>query len=265
MTQQQAFKPFRDRLEDIARAPWLRRTWLYRLMVAIAVHFDALVDWAVLALLVQYPQLAPPDALPVLGRERGIRRGFAESDAGYAARLVRWLADRRIKGSPYALMSQLAGYLSGYDVRIRVVNAAGSWYTRYYDGTLDWHYASPSNWDWDGDTSPFSRYWVILYVPTALWNGDGLWGQGTGTWGDGGVWGLNATHEQGKSIVAIIKEWNPPHAQCAGILITWDNFSFDPTGSGSGFPDGTWYRAGRDDAGDYVMTRPNNKRFAGEV
>lgn len=263
------FVPFRDRLADIARARWLRKFWLYRLLVAFAVHIDALVDWCVLALQARYPQMAPPDALPVLGHERGIRRGFSESLESYAARLVLWLVDRRIKGSPYALMSQLAGYFTGYSVRIRVVNAAGSWYTRYSDGTLDWHYETPSNWDWDGDSSPFSRYWVILYFPTALASTEGLWAQpvgpGGGVWGDGGVWGLNNAYEVNNTVKLIVAEWNPPHSRCEDIIITWDATSFAPTGSGTGYADGTWYRAGRDDAGDYVMTRPYNRRFFGSV
>lgn len=264
------FIPFRHRLALIARAPWLQRVYLLRLLFAFAVHIDALVDWAFLALKARYPSLAPPDALPALGRERGIRRGFAESLESYAARLITWLVDRRIKGSPYALMNQLAGYFTGYAVRIRVVNVAGTWYTRYHNGTFDWHFASPSNWDWDGTTAAFSRYWVIVYVPTSLWSGEGLWGQpvgpGGGVWGDGGVWGLSATYEQGQTVEAIIRDWNPPHARCAGVIVTWDLFSFDPSDSGAGFPDGTWDRAGADDgAGNYVLTRPATVRFTGEI
>lgn len=252
---------FRDRLPELARAPWLQRYWLYRLLYAFALHVDALWDWVVLGMLARYPTHAPPDALPVLGRERGIRRGFAESLDAYAARLLRWLPDRKIKGSPYALMEQLAGYFTGYSVRIRVVNAAGSWYTRLSDGTYEWYSASPSNWDWDGDTASWSRYWIILYVPTALWSPEGLWSN-PGTFGDGGVWGSSMAYEQGQAVKAIVRDWNPPHARCEDIIITWDATSFAPTGSGYGYADGTWYRAGREDAG-YVLTRPYNRRFMG--
>lgn len=254
----------RDLALRATAARWARRYWASRVLYGIGIQFDALIDLTAEGLRASFPDFAPPDGLAAIGKDRRIRRGFAEPAASYAARLKRWIPDRKTKGNPYTLMRQLRGYLTGYDVRFRVVNNAGAWHTLFHDGTTDFYVND--NWNWDGSTDPWSRYWVIIYPPTALWNGDGLWGQGAGTWGDGGVWGLNATHDQGKSIQAIINEWNPPHAQCAGIIVTWDMFAFDPRSGGTAFyPDGTWWRAGKDDAGSYVQTRPNIYRFAGAV
>jgi hypothetical protein len=221
-------------LDRIARAPWLRRVWLHRLLFAIAVHFDALIEWCVLAMYARYPRQAPPDALVVLGRERGIRRGLAEPDDAYAARLVQWLPDRKIKGSPFALMSQIVGYVYKHRVRVRVVNEAGAWFTRNatreVEGRHEWHHAAPSNWDWDGEGgAQFSRYWVILMLPDTIWPSDGTWGD-SGKWGDTGVWGYgDMTREQAITLRDLIRDWNPPHAMCAGVIATWDPDDFDPT------------------------------------
>lgn len=229
--------PFRDRIHEIARAPWFQKTWLYRLLYVFGVHCDALIESAVLAVKARFPTFAPSDALPALGRERGIRRGFAETDAQYRARLIRWLRTRRIKGGPWALMDQLAGYLTGYSCKIRVVNSAGAWCTRNADGSREYYIASPTNWDLGGR----SDYFVIVYLDQGPWDPQTTWGATGLKWGaDGLTWGTTATPEQVRTCKAIIQEMNPPHAKCRWLVFAMDPDSFSPTGSGAGYPDSTW-------------------------
>lgn len=246
--------PFRDRLATIAAAPWLRKIWLLRLLYAIALEFDALVEMLRLGARACSPETAPSDALPVLGRERGIRRGFVESVSSYAARLIRWLFDRRMKGNAQATMRQLQGYLTGYEVPIRIVNPQGAWHTLSYQGIPTYYRAIPTNWDWDGVTASWSRYWVILYPSSALWETDGTWND-PGTWDDGGTWDSTATPDQVATVRAIIAEWNPPHAKCAGITIAFDAGAFRPNESGTGFPSGDWGTWGHSVAGNYEAVR----------
>jgi hypothetical protein len=235
--------PLRDRLVEFAKAPWLQKVWLYRVLYAFAIQFDALVDWVVLGVKCRFPQYALPSALGTLGRERGIRRGLFESDAQYAARLINWVPDRKRKGSPYALMNQIAGYFTGYPVKIRIVNNRGTWYTREADGTETWHRELPSNWVWDTAGGTYdARYYVIVYVNT-LPLLPTLWGIGLYLWGDGVlVWGGRILQGVGESIKAIIQDWNPPSAQCDWVVFAKDFASFDPTAPypSAGFPDGTW-------------------------
>lgn len=229
--------PFRDWLPQIARAPWLQKTWLLRLLYAFAYHCDILAQCMVDGVKSRYPELAPSDALPVLGRERGVRRGFAETDAQYAARLVAWLKTRRIRGSPYALMDQLAGYLTGYPCMIRVVNRGGCWYTRNADGTREYYRAVPSNWG----LGQRSDYFVIVYIDAGPWLLQGEWDAPGFTWGMANMtWGTTATSEQIATMKAIIRDENPPHAKCRGLIFATDPTSFEPTGSGAGYPDATW-------------------------
>ncbi len=260
----------RDRIFTIARAPYFRRFWLYRLIYAIALHFDAMIDWAVMALKARYPEWCAtdlPDALPILGRERGIRRGFSETAQAYAQRLVLWLVSRRIKGSPYALMDQLAGYLTGHAVRIHVCNNAGTWYTRDVDGLRSWRRATPTNWNWDNEPANgrWSRYWVIIHVPDTLWAPKGKMGStGAKVGARGKAVGLSCDAEQGRTLRAIVREWNPPHARCEWIILSFDPVNFEPNLAPlySGMPDGTWTKWGIEKAGHYVPARVDTGRYA---
>ena len=240
----------RDRLPEIARAPWLQAQWLGRLLYSFALHFDALIDAVVLGVKARSPSLAPSDALPVLGRERGIRRGFFETDAQYAERLRMWLLSRRIKGSPWALMDQLAGLLTGYSCKIRCVNGGGMWFTRNTDGSRECHRANPSNWGIGGR----SGYFVVVYLDAGPWVPQTTWGAAGLAWGESGkTWGTSATPEQIETMRAIIREWTPPHAKCHLLILAFDSASFDPTGSGAGYPDPSWmYWANRLPTARYV-------------
>ena len=254
---------FRD---SILRAapPWLQRAWASRLLYAMGIQFDALIDATVLALKLRFPQYALSDAIPQIGRERGIRRGFDEGATGYAARLVRWVDDRRIKGSPFALMSQLIGYLTGYTTNVRIVNAGGAWFGVNSNG-VKWSYLG--SWDWDGQTDLWSRYWVIIDVPydsnlAPLWTIDTTWGDGT-YWGDDPNlgWGLNITLDQVASLQQIVKEWNAPHERAVNIIINFYPVAFWPV-SAVGVPDGDWGNWYKLDGSDNaVLSRLNSARY----
>lgn len=262
---------FRDRMAQAAPR-WLRGWWGSRLLYALGIIFDAVCDWASYAVHVRYPSWCAvhmPDALAAHGRNRGIRRGFAETAASYAARLAMWWPTRKQRGSLYALMDQLAGYMAGHEVKIRCVNLNGAWYTRNADGTREYHRATPSNWSWDAYTGAFSRYWVIIYPPSSLWTSRGTWGShSTETWGDASVnatWGSTMTAEQAATIMAIITEWNPPHARCSHVALALDPASFDPTAAAgsAGLPSASepWINWGLDDAGDYAAIRLSTGRY----
>ena len=259
---------FRDRLYQ-ACPSWLRGWWGSRLLYAIGVQFDALVDWASFAVHVRYPSWCArnmPDALAVHGRSRGIRRGFAESAQSYAARLSLWWPTRRQKGSLYALMDQLAGYMTGYAVPIRCVNLNGAWMTRNTDGTREYHRSTPTNWAWDTLTTSWSRYWVIIYPPSSLWTDEGVFGDEDGYFGDGGQVGSTITQEQADTLRAIISEWNPPHARCEYLILAFDR-TFDPAAAaGHPMPTTDWVEwSGRDGSDNCVGTRLVTARYCSGV
>lgn len=210
---------------------------------------DAFTERLRLGLLARFPQQDPEgtpaadDALAAIGRDRRIVRGFAETSATYAARLLRWLDDWQAAGSAFALMEQLAAYC-GPGPSFRTVDVRGNWYSRDAEGN-ETSLLQRGNWDWDNAAnalSRWSRFWVIIY-PNGLWTVGPKWGDAGAVWGTPGrTWGTTATPEQVTSIRSIISDWKPGGTKCVNVVVAFDSTSFDPTTArdGTGLPDGTW-------------------------
>lgn len=189
----------------------------------------------------RFPDFAPDDALPHLGRDRKIVRGRDEDRTTYAGRLIRWLDDHRVRGNPWALLKQLRAYI-GEDIRIRTVDASGNWFTIEANGDEEYLLAQ-GNWDWDGaPATNWSKFWVIIYSTGGVpWSRDGTWNDGE-TWGEPGqgTWGSTATVEEVDTIRAIVREWMPRHARCLNLIVSFSDSAFDPTDTNPPLPDGTW-------------------------
>lgn len=206
---------------------------------------DAAIKRLVLGLRARFPQdpidptgqtTAPADALVALGRDRRVFRGIFETDAQYAARLVTWLDERKTAGNPFTLMRQLHAYTgTTHGVSFRTVDVNGNWYSRAADGT-ETSSVKQANWNWDGDTARWSRFWVIVY-PGTLWAAEGLWGS-AGTWGDtpSGTIGATVTPEQATSLRSIVADWKPAGTR-GDVILAFDAASFNPA---SPEPDGHW-------------------------
>ncbi|NUP11211.1 MAG: hypothetical protein HOW73_34630 [Polyangiaceae bacterium] len=225
-----------------AAPPRLRRPWGEKFLYSFGLALDGIMDWAIEGMRARYPDKGPPDALPLIGRDRKILRGFAEPADAYRARLKRWLDDHRFRGNAFALLQQIRAYLTGYPVRIRCVNDRGSWQTINPDGSYEVH-RKQGNWDWDGRFPLLARtrFWVIIYpLATGVWTNEGTWGDGA-RWGDAGTWGTSATVEQVNSIRQLVAEWKPMGTRCPYIIVAFDENSFDPTDpAGDPLPDGDW-------------------------
>lgn len=250
---------FRDTIRRIS-PPWLQGFWGYRLMYSLAIPLDAFGDGLVASIKLRFPNVYSAETLPLIGRERGIRRGPDETDEGYAVRQRDWWEAHRHRGNPYNLLGRvLVGYLTPHLVKMREVNNAGAWYTRNADGTTEYHFASPWNWNWDNDTFHWSRIWVIIYPPADLWTNNGAWGAGD-AWGPNTFgqpsWGSSATPEQVTAIRELITEWHAAHARCVNIVVAFDDTKFDPAGGPANYPDGSWALGYRlDGSGHQIPTR----------
>ncbi len=168
----------------------------------------------------------PTDALDALGRDQGVLRGIDETDTSYAYRLTQWLVDARTRGTAFTLMKQLAAYCdydSTHGCSFRVVDNSGNWFSRAADGTETSSLAT-GNWDWDGDTASWARFWVIIYPGTRWADNGGTWGD-YGDWGDAtGTWGSTTiTEEQTKTLQASSPEpdgsWGKPYKYTGGIAV----------------------------------------------
>lgn len=230
---------------------------------ALDVMKDAFVERARLGLLARFPQngpngeTAPADALTAMGRDRRIIRGITETSAAYALRLIRWLDDHRSKGTAFTMMRQLAGYCrSGFSFRI--YDNRGNCYSRSAAGaeTFD----ASTDWDWDGNSTRWSRFWVVIY-PTAAWaDTSEEYGSGPGDpeYGDGTQWGITIPLEETSNVRAIVREWKPAGTRCVNIIVALDPLSFDPAAPE---PDGTWGADYKIVAGVAVPARLDTARY----
>lgn len=219
---------------------------------------DAYIQRVYEGLLARFPSTAPSDALPLLGRDRRVRRGRNESDASYRARLLRWLDDRRAWGTPFAMLQKLAEYMGdGHGVSMRLVTDRGSWYSRDANGAES-YVLDAGNWDWDGSpATEWARFWLIIY-PGTLWTPTPAWGTVGTTWGSTPFsWGSTATGDEVASIRAIVDEWKMAGSRCVSIIIAFDPASFDPASlpGAPNMPDGTWHQPSKNVAGTQVPNR----------
>jgi hypothetical protein len=243
---------FRD-MSDAISPTWLNGPVGQRYRYSMAVLYDALADAAGYANLARFPRTCPPDAFPLIGADRQIDRGFLETDGSYANRLIQWLDLWRAAGSPMGVLLAILGLFLPTSITVRTVDNSSNWNT-YLIGanpfpitaavpTPPTYVQGGGNWNWDGNTVPWWRTWIILYVGPLGWSVGPHWGDG-GKWGDPGrLWGLSGPLPgQIATLLAVIKKWKPAHCQILNVILTANTARFDPAHAAGGGvnPDGTW-------------------------
>lgn len=204
---------------------WLKTGTAARILWTIGLHCDAIADLVVYAVRKRFPVAGAFDALPLIGTERKMIRGPAETDEVYASRLATWLDAHKLRGNPYALLQQLHLYYAPNNFPIELVYASSAFQFKLaVDGTITWGY---SNWEEpDGDTARWSRWRLIYHWPDTLPPPD-IW-DGPGAWDSFGVWDTSLSPEIIQQIKAIPEAWNAAHCEgCKVILVngtpdTWD-------------------------------------------
>ena len=241
--------------------PWLAVGDGARLLDTMGAMIDAHVDWTRHGLRARWPSYGTADSQAAIGRDRRIIRGFAESSDAYAARLRGWLDSWLLAGNPFEILRQIKGYLSPFELRARIVNNGGSWYTIQADGSREFVLGA-ANWDWDSETlagNNWSRFWVILYPPTTLFDrlpnldDPALWGGALNT--PGYTIGSTATPEQVASIRQIVNDWKDEKSRCQSIIVSFDDALFDPADAGAPNPEGWYGNASRVISGVRTATR----------
>lgn len=202
------------------------------MIYAIGLHVDLFADLAAAAVSRRFVGLnESADALGLAGRERRIRRGPTEPDANYAARLLPWLDDHKIRGGPYALLEQVWAYRESRQVRpvltlddgVTVLTGddglpllgplpdlvlqyeSGARFTRHDDGSVDRAIVG----NYDTNITAWARWWLIIQWPEAL-SSEGIWAE-PGTWDDGGVWDSGVSGEDVADLRLVPSEWNSGH------------------------------------------------------
>lgn len=242
-------RTFRDRVRDSV-PPWLRHGVAEKVLYSIAIHLDGLADALTAGVKMRFPGLYSGESLPVIGRERRIRRGRVEVDAVYASRLTRWLDDHRRRGGPYALLAQLHASFAPENFPIDLV---------YYPSTV---LGTPARarrfqmdvdgnvvrddvyWLPDNDAVHWARWWLLYFWPDAraadgIWDDPGEWDPDPDEIQPLGVWDSDLTPQEVADLRLVPRDWNAQHPFGYIVLLVpgaelWD------------YPPGEW-----DDPGDW--------------
>jgi hypothetical protein len=249
----------RDLIRELS-PPWLRRKWGERFLYAHGVAVDGVIDWAIQGVKARFPSKAPEEALPMLGRDRRIIRGFNEPASSYRVRLARWMTDWRRAGNAFALLEQVRAYLYGFDVVLRTVNDRGSW--QMVQGDASTIHRLLGNWDWDGKfpLTARTRFWLLISEFGSLWSNDGTWGDGAVWGGDGEVVGFTATLDQVASLRQLVASWKPGGTLCPFIIVELVP-TFDVSDPPPGIPNAQYENWGRDVGGVYRPARHRASRY----
>lgn len=196
-----------------------------------------------------------PDALPWHANDRQIPIVPGESVASQRNALAHWHQLHARRGTHRGELERAQSYFLGASglgplPRIRIVHqdgaAAGAmWHTISGSadpggaGVYSIHRQVPSNFDFDGQTAKKSRYWAIiestgipiLNVQAIEWDDGSLW-DGGGLW-DG------VTLATVNDLVSLFLSWKSAHSELAGVILTSDPASFDPSATSVVLPDGS--------------------------
>ena len=249
---------------------WIVGTRLGSVLTVIARCSDIVADYVEAAVKLWFPGFYSTETLARIGRERRIVRGPLEPAASYSARLAQWRQTRKRAGGWAVLLEQLRAYWNGTisggipvwpEIWI-IANNGQSVIMSALNGQLA---GDTPAWSWD-EHSPGgggvlwpSRYWVLIIMPQGIDPQDqGMLFGSSGKTGNGRKFGYqiaegsdpslgivrrigtDATSEQVATIRGIVQQWNPPHAYCEAIIVSWNApAAWYPGGPGAQ-PDGHW-------------------------
>ncbi len=225
-------------------APWyLRNRVGGRILLSAGLTLDTAIETTVQGLHASNPLKCEVDALDQIAVQRRMRLFASEPIPSKRKRLSLWRQAWKLAGSHRGEMMQLQPYfLPNVPPRIRIVHQSGdgqiaTWHTMNPDGSYEVTQKRPSNWDWDGMASQWSRFWVIIYVDSLPIDPPIHYDEGY-DYDEGWLWDGGLTAAQVADIVAIINHWKAAHSILWGVIFARDPDSFDPTSTAVTLPSG---------------------------
>ncbi|HMI84875.1 MAG TPA: hypothetical protein VK550_12330 [Polyangiaceae bacterium] len=221
--------------------PWfLHSRNIGRFMQAFAVVYDNAITALQQGLALAHPLRSDPSAFPVLSVDRTIRLYPSEPESSKRERLANWLQIHRRRGTHLGELLHSQPYFAPEHPVMRIVHqdgagASATWWSIAADGSLSEYKAVPSNWDYDGQTYKWSRFWVILYMPPSF----ALARYDDGTLYDGGAVYDGISGQIAHDIAAMILESKAGHSRLQAYILATDPASFDPTSTAVVNPDGS--------------------------
>jgi hypothetical protein len=246
--------------------PWyVHGTNIGRFLETFGIVLDDAMTTLQIGLSQAYPLECDRESLTTIAYDRSMRFYGTEPEESTRYRLSRWLQLHRQRGTHQGELrhAQLYFYPNAPVMRIVHQDGAGSsatWHTLNAAGEYSVYRKTPSNWNYDGATSRWGRFWVILYPPTGFLSGsnpqDNLAHYG-GTHSGGYltaemVYGGYYTGGHISSLrnydglstavlsdlVDMIREWSRRREMLWGYIVAIDSGMFDPASTSVTMPSG---------------------------
>ena len=240
---------------------WLDANGL-RFRSAIAAAFDAAYLTANLTGDARSPLKCDETVLPYHADDRKIRRFTNETTESHRICCAKFKQIHRAQGKAYGILRRLRIMLRPYGrPLLRYVHtsgdgAASEWFTLepgdddndYFvygssDPEFSRHLARPANWLWEPRASTGEirgGYWILIYT-SGLDTTTNIEWDASGEWDDGvSVWDSGLSSDIIADCAECAKDMHAANSMCLGVFQVHNDALFDPTGSGAGFPDGTW-------------------------
>lgn len=224
--------------------PWLNDTESQKYIYLFTFALDMLLEKQNQAMRAHMPTQAPPSALPILGNDRLLVQGPAETNDAFAGRLQSSFDAWSIAGSRRSVLNQLQAYLanlepglSGSLPSMLIVGggvSATTWDTVYLGdqpGSVPAHaYEAPANWTWTSNDPPYQSWLVMFFAadPTGLsgtnavvhaTGGSGVTGVTSGFATINGLSSLTSANVQGYlTLTGCIHSGNNGTFQIASVL-----------------------------------------------
>ncbi|MGV1035326.1 MAG: hypothetical protein ACOYBP_08965 [Microbacteriaceae bacterium] len=138
---------------------WIRNGKGTDLLKAIGAHIDLFADAIVYSCSTRFASQKGQN-LGLIGENRGLQRGFQESDDSYANRLRPWRAEHSRRGTGIALLNQVKIAMGTNIQNTRLIYRNGVKYQLYPDGSIQRGYTD--EFSANGDAAQWARWWLIV-------------------------------------------------------------------------------------------------------
>lgn len=205
-------------------ASWLTRGVSGKILYVIALHFDALILLAQVAIWSRFPGFYSYETLPLHQRARRIRQGLGESNLSYSTRLTKYLDQHETWGGPYPLLDEIwHHYKDSTDgpFVVHLFYQSGAYFQLQTDGTV-----LRTDVEVTTGFEDWAHWWLVYEWPEVV-NDDGTWDD-PGDWDDAdAAWDTTLPYHVCADVRLIPSEWNNAHSIGHIILLGPDQAIWD--------------------------------------
>lgn len=200
-----------------------------------------------------------PFVLPVHATDRGIPLYPTEGLLSQRIRLSQWRQLHQQRGTHRGELLHVRPYFADTVARgftypvMRIVHQSGSghavWHTMSSAGVYSVYRPASPNFNYDGRTSLWSRWWAFVEMQGTGFTPPYTYGDGD-TYGDGILYGeggtLPFTAARQADVVSMFADWKSAHSWLGGVVLVWGgsiDITAAPVQDATGWwslPNGKW-------------------------